>query len=108
MSPAQILIALREQVPELEQRWPATLVMDAFSDFVADRVRADAPRTELTDYFRFVEELACSGAQGAENLVVVDFLEAAPWGLLGVAELLGPATRALVPLADTSPLAGER
>ncbi len=35
---------------------------------------------------------------------MVDFLEAAPWGLLGVAGLRGPATVRLAPRADTDPL----
>lgn len=99
-------MALRAQVPELERRrrWPATLVLDAFADYVADCVRANAPQDELEPYFAFVEELADSGDPAAENLVVVDFLEAAPWGTLGVAALLGSATRRLAPRADNDPL----
>jgi hypothetical protein len=106
-SATEILTALREQVPEFEreQRWPSTIVFDAFADHVADRVRAKAPREELEPYFAFVEELAASGDPFAENLVVVDFLEAAQWGRLGVAGLLGPATVRLAPRADTDPLA---
>lgn len=71
---------------------------------MADRVRAGAAGDELEPYFAFVEELAGRGDPAAENLVVVDFLEAAPWGLLGAASLLGPATLALAPRADTDPL----
>jgi hypothetical protein len=95
--PAEILAALREQVPEfeLERRWPATITFDAFADHVADRVRAGAPAEELERYFAFVEELARSGDRDAENLVIVDFLGAAPWEELGGAALLGPATAGL-------------
>ena len=107
-SAPEILSALREQVPEFEreQRWPSTVVFDAFADHVADRVREQASGEELKPYFDFVEELAATGDRYAENLVIVDFLEAAPWGLLGVAELLGPATVRLAPRANTDPLAG--
>lgn len=95
--PAEILGALREQVPELEleRRWPATIMFDAFADHVADRVRAGAPIEELERYFAFVEELAQCGDGDAENLVIVDFLEAAPWEELGGAAMLGPATAGL-------------
>jgi len=101
-SPNEILTALRDQVPELEHedRWPGTIVFDAFADHVADRVRAEAPAEELERYFGFVEELAATGDVYAENLVIVDFLEAAPWGWLGAAALLGPATVRLAPRAD--------
>ncbi len=100
--PAEILAALREQVPEfeLERRWPATIMFDAFADHVADRVRAGAPPDELERYFAFVEELARSGDQDAENLVIVDFLEAAPWEELGGAGLLGSATAGLAERAN--------
>jgi hypothetical protein len=106
LTAAQILTAMRERVPEVERdgRWPATIVLDAFADHVADRARHGAPAQELARYFAFVEELASSGDPGAEDLVVVDFLEAAPWGQLGVASLLGPATADLVPRAGTDPL----
>lgn len=107
---AGILKALHEQVPELEleRRWPATIVFDAFADYVAERVRAEAPREELEPYFAFVEELAASGDPVAENLVIVDFLEAAPWGQLGASALLGPATTRLAEQTDTDPLRGFR
>jgi hypothetical protein len=97
LTAGQILRAIREHVPELERegRWPATIVVDAFADYVAARVRGGAPADELASYFAFVEELASSGDPAAENLVVVDFLEAAPWGALGAAALLGPATARL-------------
>jgi hypothetical protein len=100
--PAEILAALREQVPEfeLERRWPATIVFDAFADHVADRVRAGAPTEELERYFAFVEELARSGDRDAQNLVIVDFLEAAPWEEVGAAALLGPATAGLAERAN--------
>jgi hypothetical protein len=100
--PAEILAALREQVPEfeLERRWPATIMFDSFADHVADRVRAGAPAEELERYFAFVEELARSGDRDAENLVIVDFLEAAPWEELGGAALLGPATACLAERAN--------
>jgi hypothetical protein len=99
----EILAALREQVPELERegRWPATIVFDAFALHVDNRVRAGAPEEELEPYFAFVEELAGSGDQAAENLVIVDFLESAPWRWLGAAALFGPATMRLAPLAQT-------
>jgi hypothetical protein len=98
---AEILKALREQVPEFElERWPATIVLDAFADHVADRLRAGAPTAELEPYFAFVEGLARSGDPAAENLVTVDFLEAAPWEELGGAALLGPATANLAEHAD--------
>lgn len=79
-------------------------MFDAFADYVADRVRAEAPKEQLEPYFAFVEELAGSGDPIAENLVIVDFLEAAPWGRLGASALLGPATTALAGQADTDPL----
>jgi len=109
-TPTEILAALREQVPELEleQRWPATIALDAFADHVADRVRDGAPDEELEGYFAFVEDLACLHERLAENLVVVSFLEAAPWGELGAAALLGPATARLASRANTDPLGRAR
>jgi hypothetical protein len=106
----QILAALSDQVPEIERegRWPATIVFDAFADHVADRVRHRAPADEVEAYFAFVEELASSGDPATENLVVVDVLEAVPWGRLGAAPLLGPATAALAPRAGTDPLGEAR
>ena len=101
-----ILRALREHVPEFERegRWPATMAVSAFARYVSDRVRAHAPKEELEPYFAFVEELAASDDRDAKNLVIVDFLEAAPWGLLGAAALLGPATTRLAERANTDPL----
>ena len=81
-----------------------TIVFDAFARHVDDRVRAGAPQDELEPYFAFVEELAGAGDPDAENLVIVDFLEAAPWGWLGAAGLLGPATTRLAPRANPNPL----
>lgn len=105
-----ILRALREQVPEFERegRWPATIAVSAFAVYVSDRVRAGAPKEELEPYFAFVEELAVSGDRDAENFVIVDFLAAAPWGLLGAAALLGPATTRLAEHANTDPLGDAR
>lgn len=95
--PSEILRVLRQRVPELEgeERWPLTIVFDAFADHVADRVRAGADVRALDPYFRFVEELAASGDRRLEDLVVVCFCEAAPWRELGVGALLGPATTEL-------------
>lgn len=42
------------------------------------------------------EELAQQRDPMVDNLIGVVFLEAAPWGRLGVRSLLGSATRALV------------
>jgi hypothetical protein len=97
-SSVEILNTLREQVPELEdqRRWPVTLVVDAFADHVADRLRAGAGDEEVDAYFAFVEDLAASGDPDAENLVTVDFLEAADWP----AVRLGPTTKLLAERAD--------
>jgi hypothetical protein len=97
-SSVEILNILRRRLPELEdeRRWPVTLVIDAFADHVAERVRAGAGDDEVDAYFAFVEELATSGDRDAENLVIVDFLEAADWP----AELLGPATKRLAEGTD--------
>lgn len=101
-SAVEILNALREQVPEIEreQRWPVTIVFDAFAIHVADRVRAGARNEELEPYFALVEELAESRDPVAESLVIVDFLEVAPWTLLGAGHLFGPATTRLSMAGD--------
>lgn len=64
-----------------------------------DRARAGATHEELDKYFAFVEELAASGDPHAENLVIVDFLEAAARD----ADLLGPTTMRLAAEADLVP-----
>lgn len=96
-----IASTMLETVPEFREvyPYPMTIVMDSFADYVSDRARNGTPEHLLRPYFEFVERLAASDDQELHNLVVVDFLEAAPWELLGVGELLGPATRTL---ADTT------
>lgn len=89
----EIISTLRELIPELERewRWPSSIVFETFADHVADRVGAGAANEELEGYFAFVEELAASGDPEVENLVIVDFLEAADWP----AERFGPETTRL-------------
>lgn len=96
------LRTLLDSVPEFAEsyQYPMTIVMDSFADFVADRLRGGAGQRELRPYFEFVENLAESDDLDVRNLVVVCFLEAAPWGQLGGAQLLGPATRELARGAD--------
>ncbi len=97
----EMLTTLRQRLPELEseRRWPSSIAIETFADHVSDRARAGATREELETYFAFVEELAASGDPDAENLVIVDFLEAADWD----ADLIGPTTLRLAGEADLAP-----
>ena len=89
-------------VPEFREHYPITIVMDTFADRVAQALRDGDPEDILDRAFAFVERLAASRDTRWENLVIVSFLEAAPWGELGAKSRLGPET--LRVLGDADPL----
>src|SRR4051794_17897847 len=92
--------ALVAAVPEFREHYPLTLLMDAFSDRLRDAVRDGAAPEMVDRCLAFVESVAASDDRRLRDLVIVSFLEAAPWGELGVSDRFGPATRARLGEAD--------
>lgn len=94
------LAKLIEMVPEYDEHYPLTLVFDGFADRVADALREGSAPEFVQRAFAFVEALAGRREKAIDDLLIVAFLEAAPWGWLGAAGLLGPEMRRLVRAAD--------
>jgi hypothetical protein len=94
-----LLIQLVEQVPEFEDEYPLSVVVDQFADVVHDAARA-GDQEFVQRALTFVEEVAKSPEPRLRNNIIVSFIEAAPWGELGVSSRFGPATQRLVREAD--------
>jgi hypothetical protein len=91
---------LAELVPEFREHYPLTIVMDGFADRVAAVVRDGSPEDFLERAFAFVERVAATRDARWEDLVIVCFLEAAPWGALGAKPRMGPETLRVLAKAD--------
>jgi hypothetical protein len=94
-----ILVELIRQVPEFENEYPLSLLFDRFADVVHEAARA-GDQEFVQRALTFVEEVAARPDPRLRNCIIVSFIEAAPWGELGVSSRFGPATQRLVREAD--------
>lgn len=92
----EIIQILLRWAPEFDDHILWVIVVERFADFVHGRCRAGAPEAEIRRYTEWIERLAQAKDPRYDNLVTVDFLEAAPWDYRNVSRLFGPATLALM------------
>jgi hypothetical protein len=76
--------------PRYDGLYPTYSVVADFRRYVAERIESGAAPDEIREYFAWIEEVVSLEIGEFDDLLRIEFIDAAEWRLLGVEEYIGP------------------